>query len=154
MPLVGFPGTLGSVPALLSRNLPVEVVVSKSRGWWGRTVHRLTADDQELEAEDLQRVARAAGAVPVGDCRERQDACVAGPIRSVRVRSQSGSPSVEAEIYDGTGTVTLVFLGRKSIPGIEAGRSIKATGLIMNRDNRSTIFNPRYELLPAPSASA
>jgi hypothetical protein len=125
-----------------------------SRGWWGRTVHRLTADDRELEAEDLQRAARDAGAVPVGDCRDRHDACVAGPIRSVRARIQSGSPSVEAEIYDGTGTVTLVFLGRKSIPGIEAGRSIKAMGMLMNRDNRTTIFNPRYELLPASSASA
>lgn len=128
--------------------------MSKTRGWWGRTVHRLTADDQELEDEDLQRAVRDAGAMPVGDCRERQDACVAGHIRSVRVRAQPAGPSVEAEIYDGSGTVTLVFLGRKSIPGIEAGRSIKATGLIMNRDNRRTIFNPRYELLPASPASA
>ncbi len=124
------------------------------RGWWGRAVHRLTADERELEAEDLQRTVEEAGAVPMGDCRERQDVCVVGSIRAVTVRSRSGSPSLEADIYDGSGTVTLVFLGRKHIPGIEAGRAMKASGMIMNRDNRTTIFNPRYELLPVSSASA
>ena len=124
------------------------------RGWLGRTVHRLTADEAELEAEDLQKVCEAAGAKPVCDCADRQEVCVAGAIQSVTVRSRSGSPSLEADIYDGSGTVTLVFLGRRRIPGIEAGRSLKASGLMTFRDHRSTIFNPRYELLPASTASA
>jgi hypothetical protein len=124
------------------------------RGWWGRTVHRLTADEAELEAEDLQKISVAAGAVPVCDCGDRQEVCVAGAIQSVTVRLRAGSPSLEADICDGSGTVTLVFLGRRRIPGIEAGRSMKATGLLTHQDRRPTIFNPRYELLPASSPSS
>ncbi|WP_239309625.1 MULTISPECIES: OB-fold nucleic acid binding domain-containing protein [unclassified Frankia] len=123
-------------------------------GWWGRVVHRLNADDQVLEAEDLQRTVEAAGAIPMGECHERQEVCVVGSIRSVTVRSHAGAQSLEADIYDGTGTVTLVFLGRKHIPGIQTGRTVKAAGMVMNQDSRTTIFNPRYELLPASSASA
>jgi RecG-like helicase len=123
--------------------------VGERRGWWGRAFHRLTADDRELEAEDLQRAAQAAGAVPMSTCRDKDDACVAGTVRSVTVHTRSGAPSLEADLYDGSGTVTLVFLGRKYIPGIEAGRSIKASGRVTVQDHRATIFNPRYELLPA-----
>ncbi|WP_396230783.1 OB-fold nucleic acid binding domain-containing protein, partial [Frankia sp. EI5c] len=64
------------------------------------------------------------------------------------------APSLEVDLYDGSGTVTLVFLGRKHIAGIEAGRSVKASGRVVLRDERTTIFNPRYELLPVSSTSA
>jgi RecG-like helicase len=125
--------------------------VAERGGWWGKVVHRLTADDDELEAEDLQRAARAEGAVPIGGCQDHEAACVAGTIRSVTVRTRSGAPSLEVEVYDGSGCVTLVFLGRRQIPGLDAGRSLKATGRISRDDRRATIFNPRYELLPAAS---
>jgi RecG-like helicase len=128
--------------------------VAERGGWWGRTFHRLTADDSELEAEDLQRTARAEGADPMGACRDHDDACVAGSIRSVTVRTRSGAPSLEVEIYDGSGTVTLVFLGRRHIPGLDAGRSLKAFGRVSRDERRAVIFNPRYELLPVSSASA
>jgi RecG-like helicase len=128
--------------------------VDDRRGWWGRVVKRLTADEAELEADDLRKASEAAGAVPMAGCAARQEACVAGTIQSVTVRSRSGAPSLEADLYDGSGTVTLVFLGRRRINGIEAGRSVKATGVVTSRDHRSTIFNPRYELLPVTPASA
>ncbi|KPM55519.1 DNA-binding protein [Frankia sp. CcI49] len=128
--------------------------MGEGRGWLGRRFHRLTADNQELEDEDLQRASVAAGAEPMLACRDREEACVAGSIRSVTVRARSGGPSLEVDLYDGSGTVTLVFLGRKHIAGIEAGRSVKASGRVVVRDERTTIFNPRYELLPVSSTSA
>jgi hypothetical protein len=114
-------------------------------------LHRLAADDDELRDEDLRRAAEAEGAVPIGGCRDHDAACVAGTIRSVTVRSRAGAPALEVEVYDGSGCVTLVFLGRRQIPGLEAGRPLKATGRVSRDDRRTTIFNPRYELLPAPS---
>ncbi|CUU55827.1 OB-fold nucleic acid binding domain-containing protein [Parafrankia irregularis] len=128
--------------------------MGEGRGWLGRRFHRLTADNQELEDEDLQRASVAVGAEPMLACRDREEACVAGSIRSVTVRARSGGPSLEVDLYDGSGTVTLVFLGRKHIAGIEAGRSVKASGRVVVRDERTTIFNPRYELLPVSSTSA
>jgi hypothetical protein len=75
---------------------------------------------------------------------------VSGTIRSVTLKSLAGAPSLEADVYDGTGSVTAVFLGRRQIAGIQTGRSIVLRGrLTTSDDNRQTIFNPRYELLPS-----
>jgi hypothetical protein len=126
--------------------------VAERTGWWGRVLHRLTADDDELDAEHLRRAAQAEGATPIGGCQDHQTTCVAGTIRSVTVRTRSGAPSLEVEVYDGSGCVTLVFLGRREIAGLDAGRSLKASGRVNRDDRRATIFNPRYELLPATAS--
>ncbi|MCK9878065.1 OB-fold nucleic acid binding domain-containing protein [Frankia sp. AgPm24] len=128
--------------------------MGEPRGWWGRKLHRLTAGVNELDAEDLQAAAAAAGAAPVSRCRDRDEICVAGTIQAVTVRAGSGAPNLEVDLYDGSGTVTLVFLGRRNIPGLRAGAPVKASGRVTLSDDRPTIFNPRYELLPVSSASA
>ncbi len=118
------------------------------KGWLRRRLHQLTADETELEAQELQDRVAAVGAESVSKCRDRDSVCVAGTIRSVTLKSLAGSPSLEADVYDGSGSVTAVFLGRRRIPGIEAGRSIVLHGrLTMQDDHRPTIFNPRYELM-------
>ena len=115
--------------------------------WLRRRLHQLTADETELEAKELQDQSAARGAESVCDCKERQSVCIAGTIRSVTLKSLAGSPSLEAEVYDGSGSVVAVFLGRRRIPGIEAGRSIVVRGRLTMQDRRATIFNPRYELI-------
>ena len=55
-------------------------------------------------------------------------------------------PTLEADLYDGSDVVTLVFLGRRSIAGIEPGRQLTAKGRIAIRDGRKVIYNPYYEL--------
>ncbi|MFD1048108.1 hypothetical protein ACFQ1S_22485, partial [Kibdelosporangium lantanae] len=40
----------------------------------------------------------------------------------------------------------LVWLGRRRIPGIEPGRTVKAKGRIAVRDGRKVLYNPYYEL--------
>jgi hypothetical protein len=44
--------------------------------------------------------------------------------------------------------VTLVWLGRRHIAGIEPGRQITARGRLAVRDDRKVIYNPYYELDP------
>jgi hypothetical protein len=123
-------------------------------GWLRRRINRLTADETEIEAEALQHQVQAVGAEKVSDCRERDSVCVAGTIRSVTLKSLAGAPSLEAEVYDGSGSVVAVFLGRRRIPGIEAGRSIVLHGRLTTQDHRQTIFNPRYELICEGAESA
>jgi len=127
--------------------------VSKEN-WLRRRINRLTADETELEAEQLQHQVQVVGAEKVSACRERDSVCVAGTIRSVTLKSVAGSPSLEAEVYDGSGSIVAVFLGRRRIPGIEAGRSIKLHGRLTTQDHRQTIFNPRYELICEGAESA
>jgi hypothetical protein len=76
---------------------------------------------------------------------------VFGTIRSVTIRPRAGTPALEAELFDGSGSVTLVWLGRRTIAGIEPGRQLRADGRITSGEGRKLIYNPRYELV-APSS--
>ena len=111
-----------------------------------RFFDRLTASEQELEAEELQRDVANSGAVPAGDCRRGQVVSVSGRLRTVAYTPRTNLPTLEADLYDGSDVVTLVFLGRRSIAGIEPGRSMTVRGRIALRDGRKVIYNPYYEL--------
>ena len=112
-----------------------------------RAMHRLTAQAEELDAEDLQRRADKIGAMSVALCVDRTPVTVFGTVRSLTIRPRAGTPALEAELYDGSGVVTLVWLGRRTIAGIDPGRKLRATGRITTNEGRRLIFNPRYELL-------
>ena len=59
---------------------------------------------------------------------------------------------MEVELRDGSGAVTLVWLGRRQIPGIDPGRTLKVWGRISCHEGHRLIYNPRYELMEAPAA--
>jgi hypothetical protein len=111
-----------------------------------RFFDRLTASEQQLEAEELQRDVANSGAVPAGDCRRGQVVSVSGRLRTVAYTPRTNLPTLEADLYDGSDVVTLVFLGRRSIVGIEPGRQLTARGRVAIRDGRKVIYNPYYEL--------
>ena len=70
--------------------------------------------------------------------------------RGVRADEAGGGgvPALEAELYDGTGSVVLVWLGRRRIAGIVPGCSIQVTGRVGRQDQTRVLYNPRYELIP------
>ncbi|WP_371818252.1 hypothetical protein [Pseudarthrobacter sp. C4D7] len=41
----------------------------------------------------------------------------------------------------------IVWLGRRRVPGIEAGAEIRVEGMLARGKDMPTIFNPRYEIL-------
>ena len=110
---------------------------------------RLTADEQELTRRELQDEAVQCGATAVTSCSRGEPVCVAGTLRAVTLRPRAGVPTLEAELYDGTGTITLIWLGRRRIGGIECGRSLVARGRLTDHDGRPTIYNAAYELKPS-----
>jgi len=107
---------------------------------------RLTATDSELDARHLQRESAKCGAVPATACSRGQIASVSGRLRTVAYTPRTNLPTLEADLWDGSDVVTLVFLGRRSIAGIEPGRQLTARGRIALRDDRKVIYNPYYEL--------
>ncbi|HEY8481201.1 MAG TPA: OB-fold nucleic acid binding domain-containing protein [Spirillospora sp.] len=122
---------------------------SRARGAKGalrRLLHRVTSSNAELEAEDLKKSAGGEGATPITECAERRRHRVAGTLRTVTLRPRGGAPALEAELYDGTDVISLVWLGRRRIAGIAPGRRLCAEGLVSVQDGRKVIFNPRYEL--------
>jgi hypothetical protein len=116
-----------------------------SRGLRG-FLRRLTSSKAELEAQELQRASDSEGATPIKACATRKRACVAGTLRTVTLRPRGGAPALEAELYDGSDVIDLVWLGRRRIAGIEPGRLVRAEGLVSVQDGRKVMFNPRYEL--------
>jgi len=107
---------------------------------------RLTADESELEAEELRAGTAAAGATPATECRRGQWVTVTGRLNSVVYTPRTNLPTLEADLFDGSDVVTLVWLGRRHIAGIEPGRSVRASGRIAIRDDGKVIYNPYYEL--------
>lgn len=112
----------------------------------------LSQTKEDQHASDLQTSARDLGATPICDCTPGEPATVSGVLRSVTLRPREGVPAVEAELFDGSGRILLVWLGRRRIRGIEPGRSIVVEGRITCNLDRPAIFNPRYELQPPGAA--
>jgi hypothetical protein len=125
-------------------------MATDQRTGFRRFFDRLTATEQELEAEELQRDAARCGAMPATQCRRGQVVSVSGRLRTVAYTPRTNLPTLEADLYDGSDVVTLVFLGRRSIAGIEPGRQLTAKGRVAIRDDRKVIYNPYYELQEAP----
>jgi hypothetical protein len=115
-------------------------------GYWRRLMRRLTSDVSELDADDLSRKSEAVGAMRACDCKSGEEVTVMGRLRSVEMCPRDSAATLEAELFDGTEGVTLVWLGRRRIAGIEPGRTIKARGRIAVRDGRKVLYNPYYEL--------
>ena len=113
---------------------------------FSKAVRKLTAENEELDAEEMQARATKAGATTVARCGDRVPVTVLGTVRAMTIRPRAGVPALEAELYDGSGTVTLVWLGRRTITGLGPGRQVRATGRITKAEGRKLIYNPRYEL--------
>lgn len=106
------------------------------------------ADSDDQHNRELRESTRSEGAVPIGETSDRERVHVQGVLRSVTLRPRGGVPALEADLDDGTGVLTLVWLGRRRIAGVQPGRSLSAVGLIGNQDGTRMMFNPRYELRP------
>jgi hypothetical protein len=116
-----------------------------------RLFDRLTADPERLHAEELQERIAAVGARPIAQCTDREKVHIAGTLRTVTIRPRAGVPSLEADLWDGTGSVAVIWLGRREIPGINPGRHMRISGRITTLGGHRAIYNPIYELLPSPS---
>ncbi|PID54258.1 MAG: DNA-binding protein [Micrococcales bacterium] len=114
--------------------------------------HRLwrhwTASTEGELARRKESRSRELGGSRCCDVQPRQRAVVAGPLRSVTLRPKAGAPALEAELGDGSGIVTLIWLGRRQIAGVHAGTWMRAAGMVCEQDGRRVIYNPRYEIRP------
>ena len=58
---------------------------------------------------------------------------VGGTVRSLVLRCRAQVPALEVELYDGSDSLTVVFLGRRGIRGITPGRELIVTGRVTKR---------------------
>ncbi len=84
--------------------------------------------------------------VPIATIQWRKRAHVHGRVTSIKPAPSSSSPALQVEIWDESGGVTLQFLGRREIVGLEVGAQLRAEGMVGEEEGVLTILNPSYEL--------
>ncbi|MCV7178869.1 OB-fold nucleic acid binding domain-containing protein [Mycolicibacterium sphagni] len=112
-----------------------------------RLTRRLTEDPEQRDVEELTDEAAQTGAQRAIDCQRGQEVTMVGTLRSVEMNAKGCAGGVRAELFDGTDTVTLVWLGQRRIPGIESGRALRVRGRLGTLENGTkAIYNPHYEI--------
>ncbi|MCY4726130.1 OB-fold nucleic acid binding domain-containing protein [Nocardioides sp. STR2] len=106
------------------------------------------ADSSEAHQRELRQSHTSTEAIAIADAPEREHVVVNGVLRTVTLRPRGGVPALEAELDDGSGVITVVWLGRRRITGVDPGRSVTVAGCIGRQGGVPIMFNPRYELRP------
>jgi RecG-like helicase len=84
---------------------------------------------------------------PIGNITWRKRAHIQGRVTSIRTAPSGSAPIIDVEVWDETGGVTLQFLGRREIRGLDIGIELRAEGMVAENEGKMTILNPSYELL-------
>jgi len=134
------------VPYRVSRSKLTEEM-SNPTGQVTRGGHR---DIAQLEA-DLLLEERAKDSTPIGDLRARNSAQIAGRVRAITVNRGNNGAEMRCTIADASGSITLVFQGRDSVPGIERGTRLIVSGTVQNQQHSAVILNPVYEIVAGPA---
>jgi amino acid transporter len=85
--------------------------------------------------------------MPIGAVQWRKRAQVQGKVTSIKPAPSSAAPVLEIELWDESGGITLQFLGRREIAGLEVGTELRAEGMVGEENGSLKILNPSYELL-------
>jgi hypothetical protein len=113
-------------------------------GFMSRTREQISPDQQEPAEAKIEIDDDACCLI-----KDQPDRCMAnlhGTLRSVSQRPIDGVSALEAQLDDGTEPLTLIWLGREVIEGIEAGRTLTVHGRVGRRGEERVLYNPRYEL--------
>jgi amino acid transporter len=101
----------------------------------------LPVEDGRVPVDDTESL------TAIGDVRWRDRVRIRGTVRSMRVAPQRDVPTLECLIDDGTGTILVVFLGRRELAGLKVGGRAEVIGTVGVHQNRLGFLNPTYQLL-------
>jgi len=111
---------------------------------------RLISSDDELESQRKLDQALEAGATPVSEVVPRQQVTVFGELMSITLSPSRGSHWLRGELSDGSGTLGLMWMGRRTVPGIRPGVKLAVSGRVTkDADGKSVMYNPSYKLTAA-----
>ena len=108
---------------------------------------RVNRPIDEIDRDKLETFSLDAGGQPLAEIEPRSLVHAVGEIKTVRIVPRAGAPALEVVISDGRGSLTGIFLGRRKVGGVVAGRRLAMHGMVVKDAHRNAIFNPIYELL-------
>ncbi len=89
--------------------------------------------------------------VRIIDVELRERVMIAGRVTGIRVQPWGNAPTLECTVADETGSITIAFLGRRSIGGIRPGTVLSVSGVASQQHGTQVIVNPLYELISVPA---
>jgi hypothetical protein len=101
----------------------------------------------DTEGEEHRQRPAVGTLMAIADVRWRDRITVQGRVRAMRVAPQHDSPTLEVVLQDGTASMSIVFLGRRSLAGITIGTQLEATGTVGLHKARLAILNPQYRII-------
>jgi hypothetical protein len=111
-----------------------------------RFFRRMAESDEQRYAEEIEAWAsKVPGTVRIHDAIPRGRLKLAGVVRRITVRPLEGHESLEALLYDGTGEITVIWMGRRSIHGLNLGTRLIVDGVIGEQRNERRMVNPVFE---------
>lgn len=119
-------------------------------GLFTRVVERIrsvTTEDDPMVGDGPAQ-SHDGATLPIGETVDRQRATVQGRVRSLTLPTTTSVTALVVEIADPTGTAQLVFVGRKAVPGIRCGVTLRAHGRVSIQGAHRIVYNPAYEIVP------
>jgi RecG-like helicase len=117
--------------------------VSKFRSW----LRSFYASDEELAAFELSEQAEIRGSTLIEELDRGETIQVTGVVKSATVRPNTQVPTYEVEVSDGSGTLIVIWQGRKHVTGVEPGTRIEVEGRITFLSGKPCLHNPVYKIL-------
>jgi RecG-like helicase len=114
-----------------------------------RFVDRLTETDEDRLAAEIREWADTVpGSVRIADAEDRKRVKLAGAVRRITIRPVMGFEGMRLLLFDGTGEVSVVFLGRRTIPGLTLGSRLVVEGVLGRTGGTREMVNPGFEFVP------
>jgi len=111
-----------------------------------RFFHRMAESDEQRYAEEIEAWAsNIPGSVRIRDAATRTRVKLAGVVRRITVVPLEGHEALEVLVYDGTGEITVVWMGRRSIHGLTLGTRLVVEGMMAEQRGERRLVNPSFE---------
>lgn len=101
-------------------------------------IRRILAKDDDIVEEEPAET----GAASIASIRVRDKVHLIGTVKE----TSSTPEGWQVELSDDTGTVTVLWMGRIAIPGIEVGTTMHIWGRVASRRMEMLIYNPVYAI--------
>jgi hypothetical protein len=123
------------------------------KGVFRRWLERLSESDELRLARELSAwAAKVPGSVRIADAEPRRSVKLAGVVRRISIRPVKGFDALQVVLFDGTGDAAVVWLGRRSIPGLTLGSRLIVEGMLGEEQGLKRIVNPTFEFVGSEEA--
>jgi RecG-like helicase len=113
-----------------------------------RFFHRLKESDETRLSADIRGWAeKVPGTTRIAEAPLRVPVKLAGVVRRITVFPVEGEETLEALLFDGTGDVIVVFMGRRGIQGLTLGTKVVVEGVLGDKRGQVRTVNPRFEFV-------